>query len=360
MKKLFFILIILSSLILVSCKKENHNYVVSEYNNVVLNKTDDDLINAVSLVEDACVTLGVEHEIRRGFFTIPSCSTQSAVIYKNVGDTYYAVTYYDSDVLGKTDAYNYTIRYSADDYISNVEFYGYDKYNEIAVFTFTSSTPLHVAEITTEVEQADMIFTIASTRASRLKNLQTAYDYESNTGRLYSGLISRTGIRTCTHTAMSSENDFGSGLFNYDGHLVGINVDKVSNVTGSNTNVFALNYALYGEYLLDVLNDIENNTSYTKSVQRIEPEGLGYKTVIANDYSDFPEGVNCGLLINATISLFPELRTGDLVGFINDIPASSIDVLKDICKLTLSTEKIHLTVYREASDDTYRILDITN
>lgn len=356
MKKGIILLGILSLTALASCSKQSSAPAVSNasiYHHYTLSDNEG-LKDAIEKVDSANITLGVS-SYSSGFSPVKSYNMQPAVIYKNVLNKYYALTYFDSDIF--TTGSTYSI-FLDDTTKLSASLYKYDSYNKLAIIEFNSAQSLSTVSLPSlsyEPVQGTRVFTDSSLRDS--VSSFSSYDFIENTNQIYQGVISRYGTRLLMHTAMASSRNYGSGLYDYDGNLIGINVDRESSL-GSNY-LAGMNYAIYGGSLTKIVSDMESSSSTLVGTIRIDLKGLSYKLVYSEDYVDFPDGVNVGIMVNSTPSAFKSLRSGDLITKVNGEVITSIDVLQDACYTRLSSEKVTLEVYRE-SGTSYIKLDITN
>ena len=327
MKKGIIALGLISLLALSSCSSNASNVSVSEtdkYEHITLDKGEEELQAAISLVEDANVYVSFSDGILNRY-------AQSAVIYKHSSTTYYALTYYDSEHVKSTGII------VAGDNEFNATLRSYDAYNNIALLTFSTTKSLTTVNIVSETpESSERVFSM-STQAGKYN---TSKYSEDNQNIVNTGIISNTSNRLCMHTAMFSEDDFGSGLYDYSGNLIGINVDKVE--SSSDSKVWGFNYALYGDALKSVVSDLESSTG---SIQRISLNGMTYYTNYLNEESAI-NGYCVLVEVVSPANSFSRMRSGDLIFSVDGNTVLSINTIRDACYLKKSSSTVVLGIYR--------------
>ncbi len=360
-RKIFIVLTILISLFtLVSCGSTARKK-ADVYHNVLLNYTEADLTNAIEAVEDSTVTIAFGDS---SFLT--SYSYQSGTIYKYDGTYYYVATSFSNTISQAKENKSYIFVASGTRY--NVDKIRYDSYNQISCIRFKSSASLKVATIKNDsVDIGTPVFSVFTKKAE--SSMLSSGAYES--GFVNAGIVSRNTGRLLQHTALTSSDALGSGLFDYDGNLVGINTikDTISDKISKDHDMYGINYAISNEAFDIISNDIEGIFSnvINASVSRCN-FNCGYEfRYVLNDcdkqvFNNMPDGFTCGLYINTIASensFKSSLSRGDYVYEINGKAIESMDVLLNELYLHTKLDVITIKLYR-ASGNSYVIKTITN
>lgn len=326
MKKRFILMGLLSLLALASCKNDSNNESISNvdtYEHITLDKGEAELKEAIAKVEDANVYISFTKSLTISY-------AQSAVIYKKVSNTYYVLTHYDSDEFKNTC----TVHVGDDKYTGTLK--SYDTYNELALFTFQTSKSLKTATIKDDVESSEMVFTLSVDAGEYYTNTGLSSD---DIGLLNTGIISFAGVRECIHTALFSNDNLGSGLYDYDGNLLGINVRKQE--SSGDSKSWGFNYAIYGSALTSIISDLESSSG---SIQRISLNGLSYYTTYKIDDNNSDDKY---IVIKVIIPAGGfSLLSGDFIFSVDGKNIESIDSLVDACYLKKSSESVTLGIYR--------------
>ncbi len=375
-KKIMFLIVLFLGLFLTSCslfnsgdtKKQN----VVGYIDINTGVTDKMLQDAVSKVEDSNVLISIETTKKSGFLNLSvEYKIQSAVIYKNVLNEYYVVTSFDE---ADTSASNYNIIISDDTTnMISASLVGCDKTNDVAVYKFkslTKYTPVSLSSnYTTKV--GDMVFSIASMQES-VESISN-YDFEEDAYNLYNGIVEYSNGLLIKHEAMASTRNCGSALYDYDGNMIGLNVYKIASTATSSSaeggeDLDDFNFAIESDALCTIISQIENNGNVSRpsaSGSYLEYnyiEGLTtqpYYTYNSNAQTTgvftFPSDEKHGLYIYAKGlgNSFNKMNVGDFITEINGTTITSITVFKNILALSLSSDTITLTAYRNGNKISY-------
>src|SRR5690554_1888684 len=238
-KTIKLILILLSLIVLTACLEqvETNNYIpTNNYEEKTINATQQIDRNTVAVLNDGNVvgSAVVINEERKGLDYL-----------------YHAVTLIDNIIDVNTTIYVNNIYND----IEIIDVYKNRSYS-IAIITFQLRTRVRTTNVLTDDNKVKDIFvgqTILSVGSdSRLENV-------NNTKK---GTIS--GINNdqnmFTHDAATNYGELGSGVYDLDGYLVGINVDKTyfkTNEEGQE-NVFGLNYAINVKIIGNILLSLES------------------------------------------------------------------------------------------------------
>lgn len=396
MKRFISLLILgLFALSLTSCSLfgNNDDASVTAYEKIYVADSTEELQDAVSKVSGSNVVLATYYKKSSGSGIFSKSSyvynLKSAVIYKNDNSKYYLVTEYTS---GDEAAKSYSVIINAN-YENPIEatMVGYDVINRVAVYKFTSYETYSVSEISEEYDNSigDMVFSLA-TQSMDVSSI-SSFDFEQYYSNLYTGIIGLdNGLELMTDT-MSSDDNRGSGLYDYTGKLVGLNIYKVST-----TIEYGASYSEGQEGLLDTSGmcyAIRCDKLYT-IVSQIEAEfkvirlsvGFDIKTTrelneyycdyaiysyylreyayvygldtqpyidwaYGNDKAfEFPDGISFGLYLYATGTTSDfSLQKGDFIVGINGVEVRSLYDFLSIFNLLLSTDDVVLSIYRNGS-----------
>lgn len=279
-------------------------------------------VTALSLIEliygvaakEATAAVGVSNFDATGALK----ATGSGVIFHKVGNKYYVIT--NQHVV--EDGTSYQIRFEDGSTIDAI-LRGVDSLVDIAVLYFTSDEPHAVATF------ADSDAVLKGTLVLAVGN-PSGYEYF---GSMTLGIVS--GVRRyfdidgdnikdlfvpyIQHDAAINAGNSGGPLFDLEGHIVGINVIKISSV-----EIEGMGFAIPGNLAHDVAMDIiEYGVSKQKPVLGIQfiDIALNYAYFAANGIT-LPEGVVKGFYI---IQVYPDLslssyvQPGDILLEIGDI-----------------------------------------
>ncbi len=379
--KIMLITLILISLLLCSCSlfdsDTESTKTVTSYEKYTLKNTPEELSKAIDKVADSNVILAIETAQRVGLRLQYSYELKSAVVYKKSGTKYYLTTSFDSDDYA--DSTSKAIKYEVilgEDYSNAItaSIVGYDEANSVAVYQFTSSSSIGVSEVTSTFDTSvgDMVFSIA-TFGETATSLST-FDYEENAYNIYSGVLSHDEGVEIKHEAMTSDQNTGSPLYDYNGKLIGLNIYKTgATVDDDAVNMEDLsdfNFAIRNDALYKIINDIESSSS--KSVERLAINGtfIHYSYVYGlekqpyykfNEYGvattefTFPTGMYNGIYVikSGSGNSFKNMRSGDFINKANGVEIKSLNDLRNIIRLTTTSETVTLTVSRNGSTITY-------
>lgn len=271
MKKIIkLLLIILSLTLLVSCLgyigKENY-----ESNNLYEQK----IIETSKSLDKNTVAL-----------TNSGSAVGSAVIIEEkrqgLDYLYYAVTLKENIEPELPDVYvNRT-----NDNITIKDTYVNDTYN-IAIITFSIKTRLGVAKVLDNDKVRDIFVGQSILSVGTDSRMEII-----NSVKL--GTISSINSTTFTHDAANNHGELGSGIYDLDGYLVGINLSKTyfNTTSQGQENVLGLNYAisvkLIGKLLLELnnLTPIIDNTFFNTLADSTNYPKTEYETAINNVYNN--------------------------------------------------------------------------
>lgn len=278
-KTIKLILILLSLIVLTACLEqvETNNYIpTNNYEEKTINATQQIDRNTVAVLNDGNVvgSAVVINEERKGLDYL-----------------YHAVTLIDNIIDVNTTIYVNNIYND----IEIIDVYKNRSYS-IAIITFQLRTRVRTTNVLTDDNKVKDIFvgqTILSVGSdSRLENV-------NNTKK---GTIS--GINNdqnmFTHDAATNYGELGSGVYDLDGYLVGINVDKTYFKTNEEglENVFGLNYAINVKIIGNILlsleslsNGIISDTIFEEDIE-VEPyQETAYEASINQIYNEANESV---------------------------------------------------------------------
>lgn len=391
MKKKIGLISLAAITILCSCSVENDEVEIDSYVKYDSSLTDTRLLDAIEKVEDSNVIL-VNKFSKAPMFGIQtnvSYDLKSAVVYKNESNKYYCVTEYSQD---DEDASHYIMLGTDYENVILSSLLGYDEINNIAVYTFESDETIGVSDISETYDSSigEEIFSIATLGGTT--NSLSSFDYNTNAYDLYTGIISFTNGFNIMHGAMSSEDNKGSAVYDYDGNLLGLNVYKISTQieVGSKYSETSqlgtldtsdMNIAIRCDVLNTIVNQIEEDNV-------VERPNLGFDIVALrktySDYKDivfyeaylqeyayingldeqpyyqysknnsnvkfvFPSGVKSGLLVsydNPNKGSFTSLQSNDFIVGINDTTIYTLQEFLNIFLLTRVNDNVTLDVYR--------------
>lgn len=366
MKKRYLLLGLLMMIPLASCSvlKNGDNSSeskASKYTHITGNHTGEELSAAYQNVEGACVMVGTEYKLNVISVT-PYYSMMSGVIYKHVGSNYYVVSAYDSSITLKQD-YDIIIdkntRYSA-------TLVAYDSYNGLASYKFISTEEYDIAPISldSELKGGTQIFSVYSYAFSGMTSY-LQYPYEELDDILFDGTISNFDGREMLHTACTGTVSMGSGVFDYDGNLIGINTRSLNDTGEDGENLEEWNFAIAGNALASIVDDLES--SAIASVSRVSLNHFSGQMLIDVDEDEndeqsdmVPGGNTCGIYVGTTPTGFANLKSTDIITRVNGEVAYDFRVLKNACYLKKASDTVKLEVYRLDENDVYQKIIITN
>lgn len=336
---------------------DNDKTLITEYKKVDIDKTEEDMLNAIDEVWSSNVMIGVVKKTTILHITKVSYSMYSAVVYKNDADTFYCVTTYVEDMNATGSTYEYkTLTEEGGEYPAQIV--GYDTKNKIAVYKFESDSDIAVSSIkdNNDISCGNPIFTISS----KLKeNISSFADYkEADRNNLFSGTVSHFDGRLMMHPAMSSVEDYGSGVFDYEGNLIGINV--IRTVTEKGQLLEGFNFAVAGDALKKIVDDIEDCGGKLLHVDYAGEYKLELRVNGDDSKSDLPDNVDCAIQMASkkTGNQF-SLSVGDYITEVNGERVSSYSTFINACYLARQDEIVTLTVYRKSAGG-FKKLTITN
>lgn len=333
MKRFFsFVLVLLSLFSLSSCSlfESNSNKVsVDNYEYIISESSDDDIISTISSVEDSCVTVSY------ALTTFSKETYISGVIFKKVLNIYYVLT--SSDI---SNGSLFKVYFDSNTSIS-ASVLGYDSKNNIGIVYFTSLSNYSVANlINYEASIGEEVFSITTYKRTNSSLSEVDYDL------FHKGIISRSDSRRLQHTALSSSKECGSGLFDLNGNLIGINIEKLEYVNQSE-RINGMNYAIYGSALNKVIDDIFEIKGQVKRY------GLTCTYVVVNKYLDtsitFPDDSISMIHITSMAgnNIFKNiLKSGDYIYMINDTYFIDSDSFLDVLCLLRTDESVTFGILR--------------
>lgn len=281
MKKIFkYLLMFLLIITLVACAevKTQNEYIANDiYEEKIINQAENLRKQTVLLT-----TMIGENESTVG----------SAVVYNfdNKSKLYSAITTAEivEQYKNSLSVYVYpkTTKVGVIDYTYNL------KYN-LGIIRFRSNTVLPLAKITNknivyEVQTGQTILTVGTPSNSEFTN-----NYRH-------GRVSTIENNIFYHDASNNYGELGSGVFDLEGYLVGINVNKLVNDFNDNTLV-GVNQAIHIKYFAEALTKITNNNFVTKNIddeyfqtENLEVEKqelLDYDEKVINVYNNLKKAV---------------------------------------------------------------------
>ena len=336
-KKLMIFYFIISLFSLSSCSLfENEVVKPDTYEYANIDTKEELLLESISNVESSSIVVGYN---RVGIFESTSMNYISGVIYKYESGYYYALTKYITSLENNNRFYIFN---EPTNYIE-ASLVGYDAINELAVLKFESNLDLKVSSIDSTYEPlvGTNVFSLCS-RQTKLSNKEYPSD---NFNILYTGIVSRYNGYKLQHTAMGRSDEVGSALFDYNGKLIGINIDKKS--SSSSDKKAGLNFSLYGNALYTVVSDIE---SYKGEVPRYQ-FNCTYEMVNKVIHSvDLPDGIESAMLIKSILSpnsFQSKIKVGDYICSINDCLVNESSDLTNTLNLLKTTDKVTFKIKRD-------------
>ena len=280
MKKIIkIILLTLSLFLLTACLEEvdKTNYQSSNY-------YESKVISATKEVDKNTVAILSEDNV-----------IGSAVVIKEEGKVGFEYLYYALTILENVEYENLSVFVNViNDDVSIIDIYKNKTYN-LAVITFNLRTRIRETKVFDNNNIKDIfvgqsILSVGSD--ARLENV--------NNTKL--GTISsiNSDNYTFTHDAATNHGELGSGVYDLDGYLVGINVSKTyfkTNKEGKE-NVLGLNHAVNVKLVANILmsleslsNGIISDTIFDEDVATFSNEKTNYETLINNIYNQANDSV---------------------------------------------------------------------
>lgn len=322
-KRLLFILFLfIISFSLVSCRSSEKKK-AEQYEHVVLEKTEEDLLSSISKVEDSVGYL----KIKKG---INSYITNTAFIYKydKSKDCYYALSTYVNN-MENSSITMYLEKYGE----LNATMLGFDAYNNLACFKIISDEKITPIEIKTGSEAAvgTEVFTL-STKIETLPSTDKSEEYNT----LFTGVIGHFDGRLIKHSALGHSCYIGSPLFDYEGNVIGINTDRI---VDEDRTFFAFNFAVSSNVLASIVEELEvlNKTGIKRFnfnvknvLEIVYIEGAKEQTMT------LPSGIKYGIYINEDITFLSPLygifKKGDIITSINGKSlTNTTDLVNEVC-----------------------------
>lgn len=255
MKKIFIILIVCSSLLLISCDKKK-----TIINNVINQKIEiEDVITIKNLEDVICNTVeNVENTVigikcLNTNTLLKSESFGSGVVIKNINNKYYIVT--NRHVIMKQGKVYDDIKI----YVGSIDLYvdavviDYDEYIDLALLEVETDVLLKVCNLGSDLEIKKGKYCIA---------VGSPYDLETYYNTVTIGNISNIkrvinednyfhkniSNEYLLSTATINEGCSGGGLFNLQGELIGINTWKL---VESSKNIDGMNFSISVDIIKD-------------------------------------------------------------------------------------------------------------
>lgn len=172
---------------------------------------------------------------------------------------------------------------------------------------------------------------------------------------------------------MASTQNCGSALYDYEGNMIGLNVYKTaSTATTSNAadaeDLDDFNFAIESDALTTIISQIESNGNVSRpsgSGSYLEYnyiEGLTVQPYYTyNNLAQttgkftFPDGEKHGIYIysKGQANSFSSMKAGDFITEINGEKLTSVAIFKNVLALSLASDTITLTVYRNGNKISY-------
>lgn len=332
MKKIItFIISLIMIFSLASCSIGESPRSVDEYEYISAEKTDEELQSALSKVEDSSVIVSYASS------RFSNETYISGVIYKHANSRYYVLT--SSDVANVSSIGSVIKVYFDSKTYINASIIGYDKQNNIGIVSFNSLNTYTVANlINYNPTVGEEVFSISTYKHQG--DLEESY-YDL----LHKGIISRYDSLQVQHTALSSENECGSPLFDYDGNLIGISTQKL---VGSNSErVNGMNYAIYGSGLQKIIEDI-NFVQGSVGRYNFSSTYTLYNTYLdtsVNLTSDIKTAIHISSITRAN-TFYRILQSGDYIYKINDYEFIDAQDFTNKLYLLRTDETVSFMIYR--------------
>lgn len=333
-KKFTFILsFILILFWITSCSVGSKPRSVESYEKITGEKTDDELTSALSSVEDSVVSVS---------YCLTPFSTEtyvSGVLYKHEGNKYYVITTSDVSSALSVKVYFESSKYQSASVI------GYDKQNNIGILSFTSLNTYSIANLIDYTPTVgEEVFSIATYKHQGSLN-ERYYDI------LHKGVISRYDSLSLQHTALSSENEYGAPLFDYDGNLIGISTKKITSVSGERIN--GLNFAIYGSGLSKIISDI-NYVSGNVGRYNFSCSYNVYNKYVDTDKSLPEDALGAIHILSLTLNntFYKLLKSNDTIYKINGSTFKDATDFTNILNLLRNDEPVAFMVYRNSKSIT--------
>lgn len=284
-------------------------------------------------------------------------SLGSGVIYKEDNGTYYVVT--NNHVIEKMTEYK-IYRGGAKYYRATLV--GTDAHNDIAVLTFSldlfGGDDVYIHDIFSYDEE---IVKVGQTALAigcplGLENYNT----------LTTGVVSRVTKNQIQTNAEINPGNSGGGLFNMSGRLIGINTEKKTYTTATNTDGTSAQVPVEGISYAITLSIVK------KSIKDIEEAGnsivrpkMGITVTAVNRYISNEEYVNylpnsndAGILVvdaGSGAAFEAGVKTGDVILSMNGVDVFDLDDLSYIMSAVKTNEQINLSIYRNSTGKVFEI-----
>lgn len=311
------------SLCLVSCRSDNKKKKAEQYEHIVLEGKEEDLLASISEVEDSVGYL----KIKKG---VNSYITNTAFIYKydELKGCYYALSTY-IDNMENSSITMYLEKYGE----FSAVMLGFDAFNDLACFKIVTDekiTPINLKG-ESNVEVGTEVFTLA-TKIETLSSNAKSNDYNT----LFTGVIGHFDGRLIKHSALAHSSYLGSPLFDYEGNVIGINTDRT---VDEEKTYFAFNFAVSTNSLLSIANELEE--LHKTGIKRFN---FTVKNVLEIVYIEgakeqmmtLPDGIKYGIYINEDIAFLSPLygifKKGDIITSVNGKAlTNTTDLVNAVC-----------------------------
>ncbi len=315
--------------------QERINDLETETTYVDVTALENQVTDLYETVESAVIGVEVSVTVQQGPQTYTSTSTGSGVIYKQDGDTYYAITNHHV-IEGLEVGDSLEVQLSTEDNTVSAVLVGYDEYNDIAIIEFDyTSSELYVVEFADKetVSVGNFVVAIGSPLGFDYYNTLTLgvvsafrnFDAYSDGVENYVDYIQ--------HDASINSGNSGGPLFNLSGELIGINVLKIT-ATSDGTAVEGMEFAIE---LADVLYSVYNIE--VESGLLTDSYGFDGSAVSSESF----DGVQ---LTTTTSSSF---SSGDVIYQVNGYDVSDMDDLLYYLYKYKDSSSIEFSVYTDGS-----------
>ena len=281
-------------------------------------------------------------------------SLGSGVVYKEENGTYYVVT--NNHVVEKMSDFKV---YRGGSKYYRATLIGTDAHNDIAVLTFSldlfGGDEVYIHDIFSYDEESVKVgqTVLAIGCPLGLENYNT----------LTTGVVSRVTKKQIQTNAEINPGNSGGGMFNLAGRLIGINTEKKTYTTATNSDgssaqvpVEGIAYAITLSIVKDSIKDIEAVGG------NVERPKMGITVTAINRYiseenyvKHLPNSNDAGIIVvdaGNGVAFEGGVRTSDIILAMNDTNIFDLDDLSYIMSKVKVGDTIKLTVYRSSIGQT--------
>lgn len=235
MKKFYFILVLFVLFILTSCNVNTQIIGID----IVYKDESFEQINYNGL-KSSCA-----------LYNIKTKEAYSATIIENKNNDYYIIS---SSYLGNI---NDKVSLFTEEYnIDGGNIIGLDSKNGLSLIKINTTLELECVTIANSVTKGETIYTVSTPLG--IKN------NESSINQINRGIVSRISSYYINIDSSLNETSYGCGIYNKDGNLLGIMIDKVYSDLNTSYYVQGMSYAICNEYLIKSYQDMKEYGEITR------------------------------------------------------------------------------------------------